>query len=705
MRIAFLGWGSLYWNPGTLRVSGNWQSGGPRLPVEFARISRNGRPSLVIYEAYPDGRKTGDPQVLWIEAADTDPDEARRNLAYRENPDLAGHESDPDFPERLARTVGLVLVGEPDSSDKYIDRIKNWGKQKGLDGVVWTALRSNWDDGDHPPPEPFRSLALQPFSCENLKKYLKQLKQKQSDISIDSATREKYTNALTEAEKYIRLAPPQIDTPCRKALERDPGFNWLRFTPAGITSAADETPAAHSAAPETLALEAPPNPPGSSTTPVQPTSSERLRRRVLQLVANLSPMFAGTWAGDREEPVATLTFSAEFRRASNRFKFLMDEGHPYHVSDQIFDDIEASGDLLKSGANPAKEDRAKLTKAYRDLVTISQTSVTFDGMPPMPFWSTRSPWLWLFLLIGVVPSIVLMVKTQRQYWYVPAAYIIIIAALFWGLYIFTGVITNSKLNQIIRYCYVFTGFALAISILPWSPWSVPLFSGLSKAAPLGVLRGCAVKPAKAVTSTTGIGIPGEVLCEEGNYQWVINIGGVIDPAGEKMLAAGAASQNDLGAHIRGGVVVPLYVIVLALFGSAVSMTRRVPEYQRRAMDSQDSLSNVQARENLVFQIMQVLSAPLIAITVYYMVKPDTPLTSVVLGFGSGFASEPILLMIRSLVEKLSPAQAAGPNTNPITVRVDPSTVTLKPGEPKQFSAKVFGSPNSEVSWQIDPPDP
>jgi hypothetical protein len=57
------------------------------------------------------------------------------------------------------------------------------------------------------------------------------------------------------------------------------------------------------------------------------------------------------------------------------------------------------------------------------------------------------------------------------------------------------------------------------------------------------------------------------------------------------------------------VVVPLYVIVLALFGSAVSMTRRVPEYQGHSMDAQDSLTNVKARENLVFEIMQVISAP------------------------------------------------------------------------------------------------
>jgi hypothetical protein len=103
--------------------------------------------------------------------------------------------------------------------------------------------------------------------------------------------------------------------------------------------------------------------------------------------------------------------------------------------------------------------------------------------------------------------------------------------------------------------------------------------------------------------------------------------------------------------------------------------------------------------------MQVLSAPLIAVTVYYIVKPESATVSVLLGFGSGFASEPILLMIRSLVEKLSPAKAADPSASAVTVRVDPGSATLKPTEAKQFSAKVFGSSNSEVIWQIDPADP
>ena len=120
------------------------------------------------------------------------------------------------------------------------------------------------------------------------------------------------------------------------------------------------------------------------------------------------------------------------------------------------------------------------------------------------------------------------------------------------------------------------------------------------------------------------------------------------------------------------------------------------------MDSQDPLTNVQARGYLIFQIMQVISAPLIAVTAYYIVKPEAPLTSVVLGFGSGFASEPILLLIRSLVEKLSPAHPT--EASAVSVRVDPPSVILQPKQTQQFTAKVSGSSKADVTWSIDPAD-
>jgi Bacterial Ig-like domain (group 2) len=391
-------------------------------------------------------------------------------------------------------------------------------------------------------------------------------------------------------------------------------------------------------------------------------------------------------------------FSDEVSRSSKLLDFLLSEGYLTHIPDQIIDDIEALNELVKQKKEPSTDERAKLKKAYRDLVTIPPTSVMFDGMPPILFWSFGSPWLWSLMIIGGLSTFAVLIMFScfsiGQWWW-PFACAFLSVLTIWGFYVFTGVVTNSKLNQIIRFCYIFTLLALCLSILPF--WIPQLYSSSSphkfnqpSDAPLSVLRGCA-DTRDGTGSGTSSDVPLEVQCSGGN-QWVVNIGGVVED-----------SPDGQSYKVDGGMVVPLYVVVLALIGSAISMTRRVPEYQRRAMSAQDPLTNVEAREKLIFQIMQVLSAPLIAVTVYEISKPGSLATSVALGFGSGFASEPILLMIRGLVEKLSPAGSAPPPT--VAVRVDPVRVTLAPGLTQQFTAKVTGSSNQQVTWQIDTPGP
>jgi len=236
IKIAFLGWGSLYWDPGTLRVSGDWQTDGPLLPIEFARITLDGRLSLVIYKDETRDRRVKDVQVLWVEAQDTDLDQAKKNLAYREFPGLANFQNQPNFNKRLERTVGSVLIQDPSPPDEYVRRIKEWGTTKELDAVVWTALRSNWDDPLRPPPETFRSLLNHPFSCRHLKIYLKRLKEKQQDSALDPEGKTIYTRALEAAERYIRFAPMQVKTSCRAALEIDVEFRWTFLPRAQLSS-------------------------------------------------------------------------------------------------------------------------------------------------------------------------------------------------------------------------------------------------------------------------------------------------------------------------------------------------------------------------------------------------------------------------------------------------------------------------------------
>jgi hypothetical protein len=48
MKIVILGWGSLIWDPRDLPHQEPWLDDGPKLPLEFSRISKDRRLTLVI---------------------------------------------------------------------------------------------------------------------------------------------------------------------------------------------------------------------------------------------------------------------------------------------------------------------------------------------------------------------------------------------------------------------------------------------------------------------------------------------------------------------------------------------------------------------------------------------------------------------------------------------------------------------------------
>jgi hypothetical protein len=116
--------------------------------------------------------------------------------------------------------------------------------------------------------------------------------------------------------------------------------------------------------------------------------------------------------------------------------------------------------------------------------------------------------------------------------------------------------------------------------------------------------------------------------------------------------------------------VPVYLVILALFGGAISLTRRVPEYQKQAargyveVENAPKLEPYRLREYLIFQIVQFISAPLLAVVAYYVIEPATMAATVALGFAAGFASESILLIIRAAVDKIQPAATHPPAQAP-----------------------------------------
>src|SRR5688572_13249029 len=103
MSIAFLGWGSLIWDPRSIHLRSEWRQDGPVLPIEFARHSSGDRVTLVIEKSTPPV------QVLWAQAADTSLQDARASLREREGTTLARIGSWPltePTADELVRVIG-----------------------------------------------------------------------------------------------------------------------------------------------------------------------------------------------------------------------------------------------------------------------------------------------------------------------------------------------------------------------------------------------------------------------------------------------------------------------------------------------------------------------------------------------------------------------------------------------------------------------
>ncbi|WP_298541895.1 hypothetical protein [uncultured Aquimarina sp.] len=178
MKIAVLAWGSLIWNPQTLKINKDWNEDGPMLPIEFARISNNGRLTLVIK---PNSKAV---QVLWTLMDLDNLEEARINLQKRE-----------ETPS--VERIGFVSLINSTKSSKYegiSEVITKWAMEKKLDAVIWTDLGVK-----------FKDKLNKEFNPNNVLNYLKNLP---SDKKV-------------KAKEYIIKAPKQIRTEIREVIEKE----------------------------------------------------------------------------------------------------------------------------------------------------------------------------------------------------------------------------------------------------------------------------------------------------------------------------------------------------------------------------------------------------------------------------------------------------------------------------------------------------
>ncbi len=183
MRIAVIGWGSLIWRPGSLKIRTRWRLDGPKLPIEFARISSDGRLTLVI-KAGVDMQGT-----YWALSEFHRIADARENLRLREGPRTS-----------LAKIHFLTKAGQLSEGipPQVLRIVRVWiADRDDLDAAIWTGLTTNW-----------KEKRARSFTARDAVRYLKEL-ETQKDISRATYDR---------AREYIENAPAQVRTRVRHAM-------------------------------------------------------------------------------------------------------------------------------------------------------------------------------------------------------------------------------------------------------------------------------------------------------------------------------------------------------------------------------------------------------------------------------------------------------------------------------------------------------
>jgi hypothetical protein len=127
MKIAIIAWGSLVWDPRTLPITSDWNNNGPMLKIEFSRVSKDGRLTLVVD---PDNGE--EVKTYFAQSKRNDLGDAIADLRDREG--------------TIRKRIGFVdLIRVSDSKAEFADQvdvfttIQDWCRSQNYNAAVWTA--------------------------------------------------------------------------------------------------------------------------------------------------------------------------------------------------------------------------------------------------------------------------------------------------------------------------------------------------------------------------------------------------------------------------------------------------------------------------------------------------------------------------------------------------------------------------------------
>jgi hypothetical protein len=134
--IVYLAWGSLFWSPEDLPIN-NWIYSDLKLPLEYSRISDQGKGRLTLVI----DNKNGTNNRIWYAKVNINNiDNAISRLKKREKTTL----------ENIAyinlKNNKKRIKNTPDNVAKNIEK---WAKINNIDAIIWTDLKSNWEEIMH----------------------------------------------------------------------------------------------------------------------------------------------------------------------------------------------------------------------------------------------------------------------------------------------------------------------------------------------------------------------------------------------------------------------------------------------------------------------------------------------------------------------------------------------------------------------------